>query len=123
MLSIMRVQSRKPGQVATTATARKMLKAIYWMLEARAHSMRREKRTDRKLEIFNGVVQRLLNSYSTPQLIQQKDVNKIKDEIVQLVSKKNKLLDLYLPSDVRYELGKITTQQLYYEDLLRDGEN
>ena len=29
-----RLSSRKPGQVATTATARKMLKAIYWMLKA-----------------------------------------------------------------------------------------
>jgi transposase len=29
-----RLSSKKPGQVATTATARKMLKAIYWMLKA-----------------------------------------------------------------------------------------
>ena len=29
-----RLSSKKPGQVATSATARKMLKAIYWMLKA-----------------------------------------------------------------------------------------
>jgi hypothetical protein len=29
-----RLALRRPGQVATTATARKMLKAIYWMLKA-----------------------------------------------------------------------------------------